>query len=97
VHSYLGSANSNHPLASSLYAQLPGMPPVRIHVGSDEVLLDDSLRYVERAFAAGVDARVDVWTGMHHGYAGSVGKLKAAAQTLDAMGTFLAERRQAVA
>jgi hypothetical protein len=36
------------------------------------------------AFAAGVDARVDVWTGMPHGYAGSVGKLKAAAQTLDA-------------
>jgi len=36
------------------------MPPVRIHVGSDEVLLDDSLRYVERAFAAGIDARVDV-------------------------------------
>jgi hypothetical protein len=35
------------------------MPPVRIHVGSDEVLLDD-LRYVERAFAAGIDARVDV-------------------------------------
>jgi epsilon-lactone hydrolase len=47
------------------------------------------------AFAAGVDARVDVGTGMPHGYAGSVGKLKAAAQTLDAMGMFLAERRQA--
>jgi epsilon-lactone hydrolase len=95
VHSYLGSADSNHPLASPLCAQLSCMPPVRIHVGSDEVLLDDSLRFVERAFAAGVDARVDVWTGMPHGYAGSVGKLKAAAQTLDAMGTFLAERRQA--
>ena len=73
------------------------MPPVRIHVGSDEVLLDDSLRYVERAFAAGVDARVDVWMGMPHGFAGGVGRLKAAARTLDAIGTFLAVRRQASA
>ena len=34
----------------------------------DEVLLDDSLRYVERAVAAGVDARADVWMGMPHGF-----------------------------
>lgn len=95
VHSYLKTADPKHSLASPLQAQLSGMPPVRIHVGSDEVLLDDSLRYVERAFAAGVDARVDVWTGMPHGFAGSVGRLKPAVQTLDAIGTFLAERRQA--
>jgi epsilon-lactone hydrolase len=95
VHSYLGSIDSNHPLASPLRAQPSGMPPVRIHVGSDEVLLNDSLRFVERAFAAGVDVRVDVWTGMPHGFAGSVGKLKAAAQALDAIGAFLAERWQA--
>jgi acetyl esterase/lipase len=71
------------------------MPPLRIHVGDDEVLLDDSLRYVERAVAATVDARVDVWMGMPHGFPGSVGKLKAAAQALDAIGTFLVERWQA--
>ncbi len=57
VHAYLGSADAKHPLASPLRSQLAGMPPVRIHVGDDEVLLDDSLRYVERAVAAGVDAR----------------------------------------
>jgi epsilon-lactone hydrolase len=95
VHSYLGSANAKHPLASPLHSQLAGMPPVRIHVGDDEVLLDDSVRYAERAVAAGVDARVDVWMGMPHGFPGSVGKLKAAAQALDAMGTFLAERLRA--
>jgi monoterpene epsilon-lactone hydrolase len=97
VNSYLKTADPKHPLASPLQARLSGMPPVRIHVGSDEVLLDDSLRYVERAFAAGVDARVDVWTGMPHGFAGGVGRLKAAARTLDAIGTFLAVRRQASA
>src|ERR1700683_5525346 len=95
VHSYLGSADAKHPLASPLHARLSSMSPVRIHVGYDEVLLDDSLRYYERACAAGVDARLDVWIGMPHGFAGSIGKLKAAAQALDAVGGFLAERLQA--
>jgi len=95
VHSYLGSADAKLPLASPLYGRLAGMPPVRIHVGDDEVLLDDSLRYVERAVAAGVDARADVWMGMPHGFPGSIGRLKAAAHALDAIGAFLAERLHA--
>jgi epsilon-lactone hydrolase len=95
VRSYLGSADPNGPLASPLGARLSGMPPVRIHVGDDEVLLDDSRRYVDRAVAAGVDAQLDVWMGMPHGFPASVGKLKAAAQALAAIGLFLAERWKA--
>jgi acetyl esterase/lipase len=95
VQSYLGSADAKHPLASPLYGRLSGMPSTRIHVGDDEVLLDDSLRFVERAVAAGVDARVDVWMGMPHGFPGSIGRLKAAAQALDAIGPYLAERLRA--
>ncbi len=97
VRSYLASADAKHPLASPLHGRLSGIPSVRIHVGDDEVLLDDSLRYAERAVAAGVDARVDVWMGMPHGFPGSVGRLKAAAQALDAVGVFLAERLRASA
>jgi monoterpene epsilon-lactone hydrolase len=95
VRAYLGSADPRDPLASPIYARLSGLPPVRIHVGDDEVLLDDSRRYIERAIAAGVDARLDVWTGMAHGFAGSVGKLKASAQALDAIGMFLTEKVRA--
>ncbi|HWZ73735.1 MAG TPA: alpha/beta hydrolase [Casimicrobiaceae bacterium] len=95
VHSYLGSADARHPLASPLHGRLSGTPSTRIHVGDDEVLLDDSIRYVERAVTAGVDARADVWMGMPHGFPGSIGRLKAAAQALDAIGAFLAERLQA--
>jgi epsilon-lactone hydrolase len=95
VHSYLESANAEAPLASPLYGRHAGMPATRIHVGDDEVLLDDSLRYVERAVAAGVDARADVWMGMPHGFPGSVGRLKAATQALDAVGAFLAGRLKA--
>ena len=95
VHSYLGSADRRQPLASPLHGRHSGLPSTRIHVGDDEVLLDDSLRYVERAAAAGVDARADVWMGMPHGFPASIGRLKAAAQALDAIGTFLTERLKA--
>jgi epsilon-lactone hydrolase len=94
VRSYLGGVGPRHPLASPLYGPLSGLPPVRIHVGDAEVLLDDSRRYVEGAVSAGVDAKLDVWTGMPHGFQTNVGKIKAAAQSLDAIGAFLAETLQ---
>ena len=56
------------------------------------MLLDDSRRYVERAVAAGVDATLDVWMGMAHGFTNAVGKLNAANEALDAIGAFLRER-----
>jgi len=91
VRPYLGNADANDPLASPLQGRLSGLAPVRIHVGDDEVLLDDSRRYVERAVADGVDARLDVWTGMPHGFPASIGALKASAEALDAIGTFLTD------
>jgi len=91
VHSYLGSADANDPLASPLQGRFSGLPPIRIHVGDDEVLLDDSRRYVERAVADGVDARLDVWTGMPHGFVAIIGPIKASAQALDAIGLFLTD------
>jgi len=97
VDSYLAGTHAEHPLASPLHGRLVGLPPIRILVGDDEVLLDDSLRYAERAVTAGVDARVDVWMGMAHGFPAGIGRLKAAAQALDAVGAFLAERLSAQA
>ena len=89
---YLGHHDPKDPLASPLYGNLAGLPPIRVHVGDDELLLDDSLRYVERAVAAGVDARVDIWEGLPHVFPSSVGQLAAADRALDAIGAFLAER-----
>jgi acetyl esterase/lipase len=92
VRSYLSDADALNPMASPLYGSLAGLPPIRIHVGQDEVLLEDSSRYFEKAVAAGVDAELDIWVGMPHGFANFVGKLKASAQALDAIGAFLADR-----
>ena len=88
----MGATDPKHPLASPLYADLTGLPPIRIHVGDDEVLLDDSRRYAENAVAAGVDAKVDSWMGMPHGFVTNVGGFNAATQALKASGPFLSER-----
>ena len=94
VRSYLGRVDANDPRASPLQGHLAGLPPIRIHVGDDEVLLDDSRRYVERAIANGVDARLDMWMGMPHGFAALIGPIKASTQALDAIGVFLTDSFQ---
>src|SRR2546427_1280677 len=63
VASYLGETDPKNPLASPLYGDVSGLPPIRVHVGDDEVLLDDSRRYVARAVAAGVGAEPGASSG----------------------------------
>jgi len=92
VRSYLSETDPKNPLASPLYENLTGLPAIRVHVGDDEVLLEDSRRYVERAVAVGVDATLDVWQGMAHGFVNGVGTLNAATEALSAIGKFLNRR-----
>ncbi len=63
---YLGDTDPRNPLASPLYADLAGLPPLLIHVGADEVLLDDSTRLAERARAAGVPVELKIWPVVPH-------------------------------
>lgn len=90
--SYAGSGDRTDPRMSPLHAQLAGLPPIRIDVGDDEVLLDDSVRFAARAAEAGVDVSLSIWTGMPHVFQSSLGHLKAAERSLDAIGAFLSNR-----
>ncbi len=63
---YLGSRDSRDPLASPLYADLRGLPPMLIQVGTEEILLDDARRLARRAEEAGVEVRLEVEEGMFH-------------------------------
>jgi acetyl esterase/lipase len=54
------------PLVSPLYADLTGLSPLFIQVGGDETLLDDSRLLAERARAAGVEVRLEVFAGQQH-------------------------------
>lgn len=92
IKAYLNGHEADDPVASPFYGNLTGLPPIRVHVGDDEVLLDDSLRYVTRAVAAGVDAEVHVWEGLAHGFLGALGRLEASAKALESIGAFLSAR-----
>jgi len=63
---YLGGADRKDPLASPIYADLTGLPPLYIQVGTSEILLDDARRLAERAKGDGVEVDLDVWAGMFH-------------------------------
>jgi acetyl esterase/lipase len=76
VSAYLGATDPKNPLASPLYGDLRGLPPIRLHVGDDELLL----------------AEVDVWMGMPHGFVSGVHEFEAARLALKQIGNFLTER-----
>lgn len=63
---YLGQTAANHSLASPLYADLTGLPPLLLYVSDTEVLLDDSVRLAERARAHGVSVDLRVWEDLPH-------------------------------
>lgn len=63
---YRGKMPADHPLISPLYADMTGLSPLLIHVGDDEILLDDSTRLAAKAAAAGVDVQLTIWEGLWH-------------------------------
>jgi acetyl esterase/lipase len=89
--SYLQGHDPRDPHASPLYGRLAGLPPIQLHVGTSEVLLDDSRRYVERAHREGVDATAHIWEGMPHVFPASIGTLDAAERALETIAAFLRE------
>jgi monoterpene epsilon-lactone hydrolase len=63
---YTAGHDPRDPLISPLYADLHGLPPLLLHVGDHEALLDGVVGFGERASAAGVDVQTVVWPGMFH-------------------------------
>jgi monoterpene epsilon-lactone hydrolase len=86
---YLGKVDSRDPLASPLFGNLSGLPPLLIQVGSDERLLDDARQYAERAAGAGSSVRLEVWQGMHHVFQVNVADLQTSGAALDRAAAFL--------
>ena len=65
---YAGDHDKTNPLVSPLYGNLEGLPPLFLSVGERERVLDDSVRFAEKAKQAGVDAALKVGVGMVHCY-----------------------------
>jgi acetyl esterase/lipase len=92
AQAYLAGQDPRHPYASPLYADLHGLPPVLIHVGDAEVILDDSTRFAARARDHGVDVTLEVWDEMPHVWHAFAGLLPEADQAIECIGSWLTER-----
>jgi monoterpene epsilon-lactone hydrolase len=89
---YLNGVDPRTPLAAPLYADLTGLPPLLIQVGTAETLLDDAIRLAERARAAGVDVTFEPWEDMIHVWHFMASMLPEGEQAIERIGEFIRER-----
>jgi len=90
---YLAGQDPYHELLSpAILADLTGLPPLLLQVGTNEVLLDDSTRLATRARAAGVDVILDVTADVPHVFQAFAGVLDEADQALDRAALFLTQQ-----
>jgi epsilon-lactone hydrolase len=86
---YLHGADPRTPLASPIHADLSGLPPMLIQVGSSETLLDDSIRLAAVAGAAGVRVTLEVWPDMIHAWHLFYQQVAAGRRALASVGAFI--------
>ncbi len=89
---YLGGKSPRTPLAAPLYADLSGLPPLLIQVGTAETLLDDASRLAERARKVGVEVSYDPWEGMIHVWQLFAPMLDEGKQAIDKLGAFIEKK-----
>jgi monoterpene epsilon-lactone hydrolase len=81
-------ADETNPLASPLFGDLAGLPPLMLQTGEAEVLLDDTLRFAEKAKQAGVEVLLDTWPNMPHVFQGFAPFLPQASEAIERIGAF---------
>jgi epsilon-lactone hydrolase len=86
---YLGESDPRTPFASPLYADLKGLPPLLIQVGSEELLLSDATSFAEQAQAAGIKVTLQVWKGMQHEWHVAANILPEGRQAIAQIGQFI--------
>ncbi len=88
---YLNGTDPRTPLASPLYGDFAGLPPLIVHVGDREALRDDSTRLVERARAAAVHVELKIWPVVPHVFQLAQVFVPEARRSLAEMAAFLHE------
>jgi monoterpene epsilon-lactone hydrolase len=89
---YLDGAEPQSTLASPLYADLAGLPPLLVVVGTEEVLYDDALALAERATACGVEVELEVFEDCAHWWMLTGAGVPEAAAAVTRVATFLGAR-----
>jgi monoterpene epsilon-lactone hydrolase len=91
---YLNGASPRNALASPLYANLAGLPPLLIQVGSAEVLMDDATRLAARAGESDVEVQLEIWARMPHVWHLFADALSEGREAIDRAGSFAAAQFQ---
>jgi acetyl esterase/lipase len=91
LRAYALNADTADPRLSPLLADLHGLPPLLIHVGSREILHDDSLRFANKASHAGVDVRLEIGRGLWHVWHAAAPWVPEADAAIRRIGSFLRE------
>ncbi len=86
---YLGAHDARDPLASPVYGDLSGLPPVYLQVGTAEILHDDTIRVADAIRAAGGQVHVDVQDGMPHVHQILLWRLPEATAAISRIGQFI--------
>ena len=86
---YIGDNDPRLPLISPLYADLQGLPTLLIHVGSDEIMLDDATRFAEAASVAGVNVTLKIWERMWHVFHFLAPRVPEASRAIEEIGQFV--------
>jgi acetyl esterase/lipase len=89
VTEYLGGADPRHPYASPVYGDPSGLPPTLLHVGSDEILRDDAVRFAANMRKADRHVELEVWTRMPHVWHAMAPFLPEASAAIERIGAFL--------
>ena len=85
---YFPDLNNMSHLASPIMGDLSGLPDILIQVGSAEIMLDNSTRFYEKAKKANVNAKLEIWENMFHGWHSNAHILKDAENAIKKIGEF---------
>lgn len=86
---YCSTDRLREPLVSPVYADLSGLPPLYIQVGSDEILLSDSTRAADKVLEAGGEVEIEIWPGMWHVFQAFVGQMPESRAAIEGIGDFV--------
>jgi acetyl esterase/lipase len=86
---YMAGENPRSPLISPIFADLSGLPPLLIQVGTQEILLNDSIQLNKKAEKYGVKVKLDVWNDMWHVWHAFTGYIPEANQAIKEIGIFI--------
>ena len=86
---YLGKTDPRDPLASPVFGDYHGLPPLLIQVGEHEMLRDDSILVAKKARAGGISVKLEVWPGMFHVFQSHEPLLPEAREAIDHLAEFM--------